>query len=98
MRQLLKQFWAPGMGRTVLFSVAVVTFVIGVYQTLVENNPQKPLESLQRNYFVFMISLACTMYYRYLKQRENEAAAKAQAARKPPGKTVKIPAHPKRRN
>ena len=37
-----------------------------------ENNPKVPMESLQRNYWLFMISLACTMYYRYLKQREKE--------------------------
>jgi|GEM_PF-1119502 len=94
------RLWAPGMGRTILFSVGVVTFVIGVYQTLVENNPKVPLESLQRNYWLFMISLACTMYYRYLKQREKEkdAAAAAQAPPKAAGKTVRMPPRNKRRN
>jgi hypothetical protein len=97
----MKRFWAPGMGRTILFAVSVVTFVIGVYQTIVENNPKEPMESLQRNYFMFMISLACTMWYRYLKQRDQEKAA---ALPTPPtskpaaGKTVKIPPRPKRRN
>ncbi|UOQ54169.1 hypothetical protein [Hymenobacter cellulosivorans] len=63
----------PSMWRTILFSLGVVTFVIGVYQTLVENNPKVPAESLQRNYWLFMISLGCIMYYRYLKQRDKEA-------------------------
>ncbi|PJJ48364.1 hypothetical protein [Hymenobacter chitinivorans] len=63
----------PSMWRTVLFSLGVVTFVIGVYQTLVENNPKVPAESLQRNYWLFMLSLGCIMYYRYLKQRDKEA-------------------------
>ncbi|TGE26610.1 hypothetical protein [Hymenobacter metallicola] len=82
----------PSLWRTVLFSVGVVTFVIGVYQTLVENNPKVPMESLQRNYWLFMISLACIMYYRYLKQREKEATFLAQQQNKPktaanPGKS-----------
>lgn len=77
------------MWRTVLFSVGVVTFVIGVYQTLVENNPQVPAESLQRNYWLFMISLGCIMYYRYLKQREKEANFLAQQQNQP-----KVPAKP----
>ncbi|WP_345075014.1 hypothetical protein [Hymenobacter fastidiosus] len=96
----MKRFWAPGMGRTVLFSVGVVTFVIGVYQTLAGNDPKVPMESLQRNYWLFMISLACTMYYRYLKQREKEreAALPPRAPLKPAGKIVKIPPRNKRRN
>ncbi|GAA3937774.1 hypothetical protein [Hymenobacter algoricola] len=96
----MNRILAPGMGRTILFSVGVVTFVIGVYQTLVENNPKVPLESLQRNYWLFMISLACTMYYRYLKQREKERDFLAQppAAPKNPGKSNKPNPRNKRRN
>jgi hypothetical protein len=96
----MSRFWAPGMGRTILFSVGVVTFVIGVYQTLVESNPKVPLESLQRNYWLFMISLACTMYYRYLRQREKEREFLAQPPANPklPGKPTKSVPRNKRRN
>jgi hypothetical protein len=85
----------PSMWRTILFSLGVVTFVIGVYQTLVENNPKVPMESLQRNYWLFMLSLACVMYYRYLKQREKIDNALAQQRSMP--KTAAKPGKPKPR-
>ena len=89
-----------GLGRTVLFSVGVVTFVIGVYQTLVENNPKVPLESLQRNYWLFMISLACVMYYRYLRPREKEQDFRANHPEPPKkaGRGPKAVPRNKRRN
>lgn len=90
----------PSMWRTILFSLGVVTFVIGVYQTLVENDPKAPMESLQRNYWLFMISLACVMYYRYLKQRQKEQDFIAQQQNKPKiaPKTGKPKPRDKRRN
>ncbi|MCB2380154.1 hypothetical protein LGH70_21340 [Hymenobacter sp. BT635] len=87
----------PSMGRTILFSLGVVTFVIGVYQTLVENNPKVPLESLQRNYWLFMISLGCIMYYRYLKQREKEANFLAQQRQAPKTPTKSGIAEPRKK-
>ncbi|SMB82452.1 hypothetical protein SAMN00120144_2189 [Hymenobacter roseosalivarius DSM 11622] len=56
------------MGRTVLFSVAVVALVIGVYETVVLNS----LEGISRNYWLFMVSFACMMWYRYLSQTKDE--------------------------
>ncbi|UOQ73391.1 hypothetical protein [Hymenobacter cellulosilyticus] len=90
----------PSMWRTILFSLGVVTFVIGVYQTLVENNPKVPAESLQRNYWLFMISLGCIMYYRYLKQRDKEARflADLKNAPKAPAKQGKPKPRKKPRN
>jgi len=47
------------LGRTVLFSVAVVTFIIAVYQTILQN-------SIGRNYTLYMVSFVCVMWFRYL--------------------------------
>lgn len=57
------------LGRTVLFSVAVVALVIGVYETIVLNS----LEGISRNYWLFMVSFACMMWYRYLGQTKTDA-------------------------
>ncbi len=53
--------------RTVLLSLGVVTFVIGVYQTVFYND-------LARNYWIFMLSLACWMPLIYWRQQEAVAA------------------------
>ena len=53
--------------RTVLLSLGVVTFVIGVYQTLFFND-------LTGNYFIFMASLVCWMPLLYWRQQEAVAA------------------------
>ncbi|TDN40004.1 hypothetical protein E4631_20940 [Hymenobacter sp. UV11] len=49
--------------RTVLFSFGVVAFVIGVYQTILEKD-------LQKNYWIFMISLSCWLPLNYWRQKE----------------------------
>ena len=59
--------------KTVLFSLGVVSFVIGVYETLVSQN-------LQANYWIFMISMCCWLPLRYWRQKEAAAKAAAQAA------------------
>ena len=53
--------------RTVLFSLGVVTFVIAVYQTIFYND-------LARNYWIFMVNLACWMPLIYWRQQESVAA------------------------
>lgn len=53
--------------RTVLFSVGVVALVIGIYQTILFND-------LTRNYWIFMISMACWMPLLYWRQQEALAA------------------------
>jgi NADH:ubiquinone oxidoreductase subunit 5 (subunit L)/multisubunit Na+/H+ antiporter MnhA subunit len=57
--------------KTILFSFGVVSFVIGVYQTLVSGN-------LMANYWIFMVSMCCWLPLRYWRQKE-AAAAKAAA-------------------
>jgi len=47
------------LARTVLFAVAVVFFIVAVYQTIVQND-------LGRNYWLYMISFGCIMWFRYL--------------------------------
>jgi len=53
--------------RTVLLSLGVVTFIIGVYQTVFFND-------LTGNYFIFMASIACWMPLIYWRQQEAVAA------------------------
>ncbi|QNH62263.1 hypothetical protein [Hymenobacter sediminicola] len=60
----MKRFWAPGLGRTILFALAVVSFVIGTYQTVQRMDDKN---ALRDNYWLFMVSFACVMLYRYLK-------------------------------
>lgn len=67
----MKQLWTPGLGRTILFSVAVVSFVIGTYQTVLQNDKN----ALRDNYWLFMISFGCTLIYRYTKPKEETKPA-----------------------
>ena len=60
--------------RTVLFSLGVVAFVIGVYQSILQND-------LGRNYWIFMISLLCWLPLNYWRQQEARAAKEAEVAR-----------------
>jgi hypothetical protein len=60
--------------RTVLFSLGVVAFVIGVYQTIVEKD-------LGRNYWIFMISLACWLPLNYWRQQEARRAKEIEVAK-----------------
>ena len=57
---------------TVAFSLAVVAFVIGAYQTVVEKD-------LPGNYWIFMIAAGLWFWYRYqrkqLELRENPPPA-----------------------
>ena len=47
----------------ILLSVAVVFTVIGIHRVIVEN-------SIAANYWIFMVSLACLMLYRYQNRKE----------------------------
>ena len=62
-----------GLLKTVLFSLGVVSFVIGVYQTLVSGN-------LLANYWIFMVSMCCWLPLRYWRQKEAKAAQEAAQA------------------
>jgi len=53
--------------RTVLFSVGVVAVVIGIYQTIYYND-------VARNYWIFMVAMACWMPLLYWRQQERLAA------------------------
>ncbi|HEX8426928.1 hypothetical protein [Hymenobacter sp.] len=57
--------------RTILFSIGVVSFVIGTYQTVLQNDKN----ALRDNYWLFMISFSCVMLFRYLKSKEDEKTA-----------------------
>lgn len=71
------------LARTVLFSLAVVLVVIGIYQSILQN-------SVVRNYELFMLAIICLLLFRYLKPLEEAAPpAKPQPARKPAGKNKK---------
>lgn len=78
--------------RTVLFALGVVSFVIGVYQTILQGD-------LGRNYWIFMVSLACWLPLNYWRQQDARIAKEAEVARQvaalnqPPKKNKK----PKRR-
>lgn len=56
------------LGRTVLFSVAVVSFIIAVYQTILQN-------SIGRNYTLYMVSFVCVMWFRYLGLNDKKEPA-----------------------
>ena len=57
--------------RTVLFALGVVSFVIGVYQTILFND-------LAANYWIFMISMFCWLPLLYWRQQERLAAKVAE--------------------
>ncbi|MBG8554519.1 hypothetical protein [Hymenobacter guriensis] len=68
------------LARTVLFSLAVCAFVIGTYQTLLQNDKN----ALRDNYWLFMTSFSLLMLYRYLGRSQAPVEpAKPVAARKP---------------
>ena len=72
--------------RTVLFAVGVVAMVIGIYQTLLFND-------LMRNYWIFMVAMACWMPLLYWRQQERVAAKIAeQEAKLARHKQAKTPA------
>ncbi|RTQ48390.1 hypothetical protein EJV47_15570 [Hymenobacter gummosus] len=74
------------LARTVLFSLAVVLVVIGIYQSILQND-------IIRNYWLFMVAIICLLLYRRLKLPGDEAApappAKPAPARKPQSKPKK---------
>jgi hypothetical protein len=74
------------LARTVLFSVAVVLMVIGIYQSILQN-------SVIRNYELFMLASICLLLYRLLRLPEKAvpptSPAKPAAARKAQGKNKK---------
>jgi 4-amino-4-deoxy-L-arabinose transferase-like glycosyltransferase len=71
------------LARTVLFALAVVLVVIGIYQSILQN-------SVVRNYELFMLAIICLLLFRYLKPVEEAAPpAKPQPARKPAAKAKK---------
>ncbi len=54
---------------TIGFSLAVVSFIIGIYQTMVERD-------LASNYWLFMISLSFLFGLRWWRVRQSGAAAR----------------------
>ena len=89
----MKRFWDPGISRTILFVLGVVTFVIATYQTLATGG----MEGLYDNYWLYMLSFGFIIGLRYLRQRDKVAAAEAEAARKATQATTRKPAKPKKK-
>ena len=79
----MKFHFDRALGRTVLFSVAVVALVIGIYETILLNS----LEGISRNYWLFMVSLACVMWYRYLGQTDQSTPEASAPAKQAPSKS-----------
>ena len=76
-----------GLLKTVLFALGVVSFVIGVYQTIVFND-------LQANYWIFMVSMCCWLPLRYWRQKEALAAKEAAQAAAPATRTAPTAGQP----
>ncbi|WP_303309652.1 hypothetical protein [Hymenobacter sp. BT730] len=51
--------------RTVLFSVALVAFIIATYQTIEQNDKNAVMD----NYWLFMLSFSCLLLYRFLGRK-----------------------------
>jgi hypothetical protein len=49
------------LGSTILFSVAVASSMIGIYQVMVQRD-------IIGNYWIFMVSFLCLILYRYLNR------------------------------
>ena len=60
--------------RTVLVAFGVVSFVIGVYQTILQHD-------LGRNYWIFMVSLVCWLPLNYWRQQDARRAKEVEVAR-----------------
>lgn len=78
------------MRRTILFALAVVSFVIGAYQTVLQNNET----SLRDNYWLFMVSFVCVLLFRYLKPEEEVKPAPKPKPR--PASTKPVPRNKRR--
>lgn len=88
----MKKFWDPGISRTLLFVLGVVTFVIASYQTLITGN----MKGLYDNYWLYMVSFGAIIWLRYLRQRDKIAAAEAEEARKVAAAAARKPPKKKR--
>lgn len=68
------------LGDTIIFSLTVVTFIIGVHQTMTYG--------IGNAYFVFMLSMGLLFLYKYrIAKRKDEE--KVEAAKKPKSKRGK---------
>jgi len=57
--------------RTILFSLTVVTMVIGVYQTLLQDDEN----AVRDNYWLFTFAFSFYLIYWYLGRKERAAAS-----------------------
>lgn len=79
--------------RTILFSLAVVTMVIGVYQTVLQNDPN----AVRDNYWLFTLCFSFYLLYWYLGRKEPAAAAPPAKKPTPPGAGTKKKAAKRKR-
>lgn len=78
--------------RTVLFSLTVVTMVIGVYQILLQDDEN----AVRDNYWLFTFAFSFYLIYWYLG-RKDRAAASAPSPLKPVSAPAKGKAKPTRK-
>lgn len=78
--------------RTVLFALGVVSFVIGAYQTVLQNDKN----ALRDNYWLFMVSFSCVMLFRYLKAKDEEKTAPKTPAKQPTTNAKPVPRNKRR--
>ncbi|HEX8349930.1 MAG TPA: hypothetical protein VF598_08200 [Hymenobacter sp.] len=80
--------------RTILFSLAVVAIVIGVYQTVLQNDEN----AVRDNYWLFTFAFSFYMLYWYLGRKDREAAPRVLPVSNKPktGSTPKIKPRKKR--
>ena len=67
---------------TIIFSLSVVTFIIGIHQTMVRN-------SIQDTYPLFTLSGGLFLLYLYMKVQRKEKEQKEQAQKMAQGKRPK---------
>lgn len=78
--------------RTVLFSVGVVSFVIGAYETVLQNDK----DALVDHYWLFMVSFSCVMLFRYLKAKDEEKTAPKTPVKQPTTNAKPVPRNKRR--
>ncbi|MDJ0364435.1 hypothetical protein QMK33_04670 [Hymenobacter sp. H14-R3] len=61
------------LARTIIFALGVVSFVIGVHRTILQND-------IIANYWIFMISLACWLPLNYWRRQDARRAKEAEVA------------------
>lgn len=57
--------------QTIYLALAAVAIVVGIHRTMVDGETVSISQAIGYNYWIFMISLAFLMLYRYDKKKHN---------------------------